>query len=151
VPDAKRSGDQSSQHRATIILVEDNDDVREITALLLSNLNYKVVQAANATSALRALEGGAKADLLMVDLGLPDMSGSELAARARALWTSLRVLYVTGSLDPPAARMGNETFIRKPFTFKQMAEAISDLLSAPDRVPAANGGPALASIPTKVV
>jgi CheY-like chemotaxis protein len=125
--------DRSGKSGASIVLVEDNDDVREVTAMLLSKLDYIVVVAENGAAALRLLENGAAADLLMVDLGLPDMSGAELAARARGRWPSLKVLFVTGYSDLPPAhgQLTNEEIIRKPFTFKEMNAAIAAALKGP--------------------
>lgn len=66
---------------ATIVLVDDNDDVREVTAMLLSKLGYSVIGAESGTKALNLLESGTVADLLMVDFSMPDMSGIELWPR----------------------------------------------------------------------
>jgi CheY-like chemotaxis protein len=125
---------RSGRSGALIVLVEDNDDVREVTAMLLSKLDYVVVEAQNGASALRLLESGAGADLLMVDLGLPDMSGTELAAQARGRWPSLKVLFITGYSDLPAAHgqlLVDEQIVRKPFTFRQIDAAIAAALSRP--------------------
>lgn len=125
--------DPSGKGSATIILVDDNDDVREVTAILLSKLGYIVIGAESGAAALRLLETGAAPDLLMVDFSMPDMSGIELSAKVRGGWPAVKVLFVTGYADVPGFRdqLGGEAVIKKPFTVKQLEAAVACALDAP--------------------
>lgn len=125
---------------ATIVLVDDNDDVREVTAMLLSKLGYDVIGAESGAEALSLLETGTAPDLLMVDFSMPDMSGIELSAKVRDGWPALKILFVTGYADVPGFRdqLSGEAVIKKPFTIKQLESALAGALNAPadhNRIP----------------
>ena len=77
----------SSGHQLSapnLLLVDDNDDVREITALLLRDTGYGVIEASSGIAALAELDGNPAIELLIVDFSMPGMSGIELLERARA-------------------------------------------------------------------
>jgi len=110
----------------TILMVDDNNDVREITGILLSDLGYSVVEADSGPAALVHLESGSAVDLVLVDLSMPGMSGFEMVTRARAKWPALKVLFVTGYADAPHynSQMRCESVIKKPFTVTELGVAI---------------------------
>jgi signal transduction histidine kinase/CheY-like chemotaxis protein len=123
-----------SRSGESILLVEDDDCVREHSASCLRELGYVVFEAADAASALKLIESEPDIRLLFTDLGLPGtMNGKALAERAREIRESLQVLITTayaasalvheGRLDP-----GLE-LLSKPFTFGELAKRIHDLLS----------------------
>jgi signal transduction histidine kinase len=120
----------------SILLVEDNDDVRAFTAEVLRQLGYRVTTASDGKGALTALEQLGVFDLLFTDVGLPlGMNGRELAEEAKRRWPHVRVLYTTGyarnsiihhgRLDP-----GVELLL-KPFTQSSLAAKVRRVL---DRV-----------------
>ena len=80
---------------ATVLLVEDNDQVREFAESLLTELDYRVLSAPSAVEALEALAAN-HVDLLFSDVMMPGMSGVELAQRARDLRPDLPVLLASG-------------------------------------------------------
>jgi len=119
----------------TILLVEDEEDVRAHSASVLRELGYRVIEAPNGAAALRLLDRHPEAKLLFTDVGLPGgMNGGQLADAARARRPDLRVLFTTayarrgivhaGRLDP-----GVE-MIPKPFTFADLAAKVRDVLDA---------------------
>jgi CheY-like chemotaxis protein len=118
---------------ATILLVDDNDDICEVTSMLLAKLGYKVIAARSGAAAISVLENGAAVDLLMVDFAMPDMSGLQLTDKVRSRWPDLRILIVTGYADDPAfqGRLCGETVIKKPFTANQLRASLAELLNAP--------------------
>jgi CheY-like chemotaxis protein len=124
---------EGGSHRATILLVDDNNDVREVTAILLNDLGYAVIEAESGQAVLAQLESGTTADLLMVDLAMPGMSGLEAVTKARAKWPALKVLFVTGYADAP--QMSNlllgEAVIKKPFSTTDLETAINQVLAKP--------------------
>jgi signal transduction histidine kinase len=117
----------------SILLVEDNDDVRAFTADVLRQLGYRVTTAPDGRAALSVLEKVDGFDLLFTDVGLPKgMSGRELAGQAQERWPGIKVLYTTGyarnsiihhgRLDP-----GVELLL-KPFTQSSLAAKVRRVL-----------------------
>jgi two-component system cell cycle sensor histidine kinase/response regulator CckA len=117
----------------TILLVEDEDPVREVTALLLESLGYQVLQVSNAADALNLMENTrVKIDLLFTDVIMPGMSGRELAEALRARDPGLKVLFQSGYTDDMVVRHGvlrsEVAFLQKPFTIDSLAKKIRDRL-----------------------
>ena len=81
----------------SILVVEDDDDVRAYTVEILRELGYRVLEAHDGPSALRLIERQDRLiDLMFTDVVMPGMSGRELADRARAVQPELKVLYTSG-------------------------------------------------------
>jgi CheY-like chemotaxis protein/two-component sensor histidine kinase len=118
----------------TILVVEDDDDVRAHTAALLRELGYRIVEAPGGAAALRLLEDEA-VDLLFTDLGLPGgMNGRELAEAARRKRPGLKTLFTTGYAREgvaDGAPPGEIELVLKPFTFAALAERIRRAIEAP--------------------
>jgi CheY-like chemotaxis protein len=119
----------------TILVVEDDHDVRAYLVELLRDLNYRVLSAHDAVSALGMIEtGNIRIDLLLTDVVLPGMNGRQLAEHAKNRRPDLKVLFTTGysrnaivhqgRLDPGVA------MIQKPITQDALAARIRDLLDA---------------------
>ena len=81
--------------RATVLVVDDDDDVREIMAVLLDSLGYDVIEANGGDAAL-AILGAQQIDLMLIDIGMPGMGGVETVCRARQRQPALLVLFSTG-------------------------------------------------------
>src|SRR4051812_4123136 len=77
----------------TILVVEDDERVREVSVEALRDLGYTVLQAADANQALAMLALQPSVDLLFTDVVMPDMNGRQLAEKARAAYPSLTLLY----------------------------------------------------------
>ncbi|WP_230492135.1 MULTISPECIES: PAS domain-containing protein [unclassified Janthinobacterium] len=107
-----------------ILLVEDNDDAREMTTEMLNMLGHTVhgVASAEAAMPLLAMPG---LDVLVTDISLPTMSGLELARHARAHWPQLDVVFASGH-DWGASLMQDASarFLRKPFGLEELAGAL---------------------------
>lgn len=117
-----------------ILLVEDDDLVRMLTQEVLEELGYRVQVEADAFAALEQLRQGDAFDLLMSDVGLPDMDGRELVAAARQLRPTLPVLFASGYgehelLDEVRARdsQARTESIVKPFDLQRLAILVSEL------------------------
>jgi PAS domain S-box-containing protein len=119
---------------ATILLVEDEGSVRSTVRRLLERHGYNVLEAANGQDAL-ALVAARKAEIHLVlsDMVMPGMGGTELAGRVRALAPALPVLLMTGYTEEAIIRAGDrsldEQIIEKPFTLHAMLEKISMALA----------------------
>ncbi|WP_198018854.1 hybrid sensor histidine kinase/response regulator [Azorhizobium doebereinerae] len=111
----------------TILLVEDDWLVRTSTVDMLEELGHEVLEAADGASAL-ALLGKRKVDLLLTDIGLPDISGVALAQQARARDAALPIVFLTGQSDAGAHGLGaGVRVITKPYTAAGLADIIADM------------------------
>jgi CheY-like chemotaxis protein len=121
----------------TILVVEDNDDVRRFSVEALRDLSYRVLEAQDGPSALQLLQDLDKQiHLLFTDIVLPaGMSGTEIAAAALSLRPQLKVLFTTGYDQKALASQGqlnaNVELITKPFVYGDLAERVREILSRP--------------------
>ncbi|MGX9189396.1 PAS domain-containing protein [Stenotrophomonas sp. Ker107b] len=134
-----------AQAETTVLVAEDNDDVRAYTVETLRQLGYRVLEAHDGPSALRLLERNeAHVDLLFSDIVMPGMSGWALAKQALGQKPDLRVLFTSGYPRDIEASGGvgrNITILPKPFTRTDLARSILGALR--EDSPAAGGGSAL--------
>jgi len=120
----------------TILVVEDNDDVRAYTVGVLRELGYRVIEAYDGAAGLRLLERQDRPlDLLLTDVIMPEMSGPELAEAARRHQPGIKILYNSGYTRDTIMRDGQlepgVDLIAKPFTFVQIAAKVRELLDRP--------------------
>lgn len=124
---------RSGSSEETILVVEDDHDVRAYTVGVLRELGYRVIEAYDGASALRLL---AKQDqqiqLLVTDVVMPEMSGSVLAETARLTQPNLKVLFNSGYTRDAIMQDGRlepgVDLISKPFTFESLAAKVRELL-----------------------
>jgi signal transduction histidine kinase len=119
----------------TVLLVEDEVGVRQLSKRVLDNAGYHVLEASNGDEAEKLFVHHADAiDLVMTDVIMPGCSGPELVSRLQLLAPALRVLYMSGYAEPSALhKMGIDrglTFVQKPFT---AAELVRHVRAALDR------------------
>jgi CheY-like chemotaxis protein len=117
----------------TVLLVEDEDNVRRFLVTALKNHGYRVVHASGGEDAIRVSgEFADRIDLLITDVAMPAIRGPELARRLRAQHSELRVLYISGYADPPAeesADFGPDShFLQKPFEQRVLLQAVREAL-----------------------
>jgi CheY-like chemotaxis protein len=120
---------------ATILVVEDADDLREITSLILTKNGYQVITAANGPAALEVVKNQAgKIDLLLTDVVMPFMQGPELVDRIAASHPEMRVLYMSGYAQPMLGDSGTleegVLLIEKPFTEPVLLDRVEQALNA---------------------
>ena len=121
----------------TILVVEDDDDVRTHAVAILRELNYNVLEAADAPSALRVMETRPTIDLLFTDVGLPGgVNGRQLADEARRRRPDLLVLFTTGYARNAIVHQGRldpgVELITKPFTFPALAKKMQAMFEPAD-------------------
>ncbi len=139
-PDSARSVAATPKARGgteTILVVEDDPEVRRLTEDALRELGYHVLIAADAKAAL-ALPGSDRVHLLLTDVVMPGVSGPELYTRLRERAPELRCLYMTGHADDLLGDRGflarGTQLVRKPFTLSTLAARVRDILDRePDR------------------
>ncbi|WAJ29474.1 GAF domain-containing protein [Antarcticirhabdus aurantiaca] len=122
----------------TILVLEDDDDVRAYSAEVLRELGYRVLEAGEGASALRLLDReDGKVDLLFSDVVLPGgMSGAVVAEEARKRQPKLKVLFTTGYARNAIVHQGRldhgVELLTKPFTFTALATRVRDILDRRD-------------------
>jgi CheY-like chemotaxis protein len=119
----------------TILVVEDDDDVRTSTVESLREIGYRVIEAHDGPSALRLLERQLRVDLLFSDVVLPGgLTGAQVGAQARAIRPGLKVLFTTGYARNAIIHHGRLDkgvhLITKPFSLNDLAAKIRDVLDA---------------------
>ena len=125
----------------TLLLAEDEDEVREMTADILAKAGYMVMSAMNGTRALElARRYNGPIHVLVTDLAMPTMNGRELARRLKLVRPDIKVLYVSGFVRDEAARAAiageDASFLPKPFTPTALIAAVSGLLASRPNRPA---------------
>ncbi|NIE76264.1 response regulator [Pantoea sp. Tr-811] len=114
-----------------LLVVEDDDIVRMLMVEVLDELGYSTLEAENAAAALKVIEDADQhLALLMTDVGLPDMRGEALAARARAVRPLLPVLFASGYAESFEVPEGMH-LIGKPFSIEQLRNKVLEILGTP--------------------
>jgi PAS domain S-box-containing protein len=113
----------------TVLLVDDDTAVREVTAALLREAEFNVIEAGSGGAGLEALDRTETVDLLLVDFAMPGMNGAEVAHEALLRRPGLPILFVTGYADLEAIRfVGEDRIVAKPFQPERLFQAIDSLL-----------------------
>jgi CheY-like chemotaxis protein len=118
---------QANPASGRILVVDDDAAVREVTVNMLRQSGYGVVEADSGHTALDALARGEVYDLMLIDIAMPGLSGTETVQRARRQWPGLRVLYVTGFADSSAVagpHTGDDPLIKKPFRLAELRDEV---------------------------
>ncbi len=117
----------------TILVVEDNPDVRRLVVRQLGDLGYTVIEAANGPLALKILDKGDKVDLLFTDVVMPGgMTGRQLAEAAKAKHPTLKMLFTSGYTEDSILRLGKldpgVRLLSKPYRKHELAMRIREAL-----------------------
>jgi len=118
----------------TILLVEDQEQVRAVACAILKRSGYRVLVAQHASEALLLCAAGSEPiHLLLTDVVMPNMSGAELARRAMSVRPGLKVLYMSGYTDDSVVRHGildsEMAFLQKPFTPETLTRKVREVLN----------------------
>jgi two-component system, cell cycle sensor histidine kinase and response regulator CckA len=129
VPERPQISPNGTEGTETLLLVEDNEAIREISSQALRRRGYTVFEARDAEEALDwAARSPQHADMLITDVVMPGMSGPNLAARLMKQNPNIRVLYMSGYTDDATevhgAFWGGVPLLQKPFTPSQLAERV---------------------------
>ncbi len=130
----RTAGPLSTSGTGTILVVEDEPAIRALAKRVLEGRGYRVIEAGSGKDALervRAEEG--PINLLLTDLVMPDMPGTELACRLEEMRPGVRVLFMSGYTDDGVVRSGQlgsgHAFLQKPFTPGILASKVREILS----------------------
>ena len=115
-----------------VLVVEDDDRVRQVSSDALAELGYTVMQAPDAHHALAMIATPARIDLLFTDVVMPDVNGRQLAEQARTVRPNLKVLFTTGYTKNAIVHNGTldpgVDLLPKPFTVDQLARKVRQVL-----------------------
>jgi CheY-like chemotaxis protein len=116
----------------TIMVVEDDEGVRDLVRIMLETKGYNVLAVAGAEEAERLCTD--EVDLLLTDVVMPEVNGRALAERLSLTSPSMRILFMSGYSDEAVYRHGeispNAAFIEKPFTDRTLARKVRDVLDS---------------------
>ena len=122
-----------SEKAATVLVVDDDAAVRELTVSALKALNYRVIEADSGRVALDAIRERHDIDLALIDLVMPVMNGRQLATRIRAADPARAILFMTGYDDLSGTDdFASEMVIKKPFKLVELAAAVERTLAVRD-------------------
>jgi DNA-binding NtrC family response regulator len=113
--------ENGTDRELTILIVDDDPEVREILAETLIEFGYRVKQAPSAEEALPMLTRHREIRMLITDVRMPGMSGLELASEARARDRGLKVILISGYFVPQPIEA---RFLKKPFHMQELASAV---------------------------
>ncbi len=125
------ASEDMAANKPSVLVVEDNDDVRELAVSVLGLAGYTVLSAASGEQALELIEGGAEVSLLFTDVIMPGgMNGLELIEKARKLHPGLPVLVTTGYMDdlPERGRSTDLKILAKPYRHETLLEHVQAAL-----------------------
>ncbi|HSR67077.1 MAG TPA: two-component regulator propeller domain-containing protein [Acidobacteriota bacterium] len=129
-----------AEGRETILVVEDDDGIRQLIAAILSKKGYQCLEASNGTAALEKVEGHrGHIDLLLTDVVMPGINGKELARRLSSSLRGLKVVFMSGYTEDAIDRHGvlepGTHFLQKPFTPASLVSLIREILDGTARPP----------------
>jgi CheY-like chemotaxis protein len=118
--------------RGSVIVVDDEPQVRRLLARILAEIGFSVTVAACGAEALSLLVD--PTDLMVLDIRLPDLSGTDVARLVRQRWPALPILFISAYPEPalkdPHAGELMDVFLAKPFTHAELIGSLSRLLPA---------------------
>jgi two-component system cell cycle sensor histidine kinase/response regulator CckA len=123
----ERQRDTLEPGTETILVVEDQVELRRLVLFILEGLGYRVLSAGGAEEALQALsDHGGPVHLLLTDVVMPGMSGRSLGDQLRALHPGIKVLFMTGYADAAlvGASLDDTDFLQKPFTPAELGQRV---------------------------
>jgi two-component system cell cycle sensor histidine kinase/response regulator CckA len=129
----------SLEGKETILLVEDQDEVRTVARQIMRRYGYHVLDARNAGEALLVCERHPRTiHLLLTDVVMPHVSGRELAERLLQIRPEMRVLYMSGYTENAIVHHGildsGIEYLQKPIVPEALARRLREVLDAPKRV-----------------
>jgi CheY-like chemotaxis protein len=120
--------DRIPDSTGTVLLIDDDNDLRSVISGALITLGYSVTEAADGPSGLKAIEKS-RPDVVVVDFAMPGLNGAEVARQARDRWPDLPIVLASGYADTAAIEQAigkDAKLLRKPFRIDELLAAVSD-------------------------
>jgi two-component system, cell cycle sensor histidine kinase and response regulator CckA len=123
-PESERT--QTARGTETVLLAEDEPQVRQLIRTLLEQAGYVVLVAENGEQALRKARRASQVDLLLSDVRMPHVGGVQLARQLRETWPEVKVLLMSGypDIDAVTAHEGGAPLFAKPFCARELLERV---------------------------
>ncbi|TMA24769.1 MAG: response regulator [Deltaproteobacteria bacterium] len=125
--EASGSGPGTGRRSSTILVVDDNADLRELVRELLLTAGHQVVEASDGAEALRLLRGGLRPRMILLDRNTPILDGPLLLREAADLLSDIAVVWMTGE-DRDVAHPSVVATLHKPFAVEELARTVEDAL-----------------------
>lgn len=117
-----------------ILIIDDDDFVRETICEVVERFNYNVIQARNGAEGLKALNGDGLPDLVITDIIMPGKSGLEIIAEIRKTFPAVKIIAISGGggskagdILAMAKDLGSDRVISKPIDFLELKKALTEL------------------------
>jgi CheY-like chemotaxis protein len=126
--------DSSSEQGITILLIDDEEMVINISEMMLKKLGYKVLKAHSGFEGLQLFEENkSKIDLIISDLEMPKMNGKEVMDKLREIDPQIKVMLSSGALtdtdEQDVMNKGFNGFIKKPYNMNTLCEKMAEILN----------------------
>ncbi len=125
---------EMAESHATVLVVEDDGDVREYIVSSLTRLGYRALEAGEASAALTIMENHPEVDLLLTDVGLPGLNGRKLAEQASRCLPGVKILFISGYARNAIVHNGvldpGVELLPKPFTMDSLARKLDQVLQS---------------------
>ena len=119
---------------ATILVVEDGESVRKMICAMLTQNGYQCLEASDGNEALGLLRGIGSVNLVLTDLMMPGMNGTELARHLSRDYPEIRIMFMSGYSEDPVIHStegARGLFLAKPFTASALTERVRQALNRP--------------------
>jgi CheY-like chemotaxis protein len=118
--------------RRTVLIIDDEESVREVLSRFLTKAGYEVKVAANGQEALQMVHSQAPPDLIVLDLMMPVMSGFEVlsALRVNSEWRRIPVVVLTATMGYSAGHLQADALLQKPFDSVTVQAAVAAAIAA---------------------
>lgn len=116
------------EHEATILVVDDDKDVRQMAISCLESLGYQVLAADSGQRALDIVASGASIDLILIDIAMPEVTGVEAMQSILKKRPAIPFLYMTGYVGPTKLDPSEQRVLKKPFTIAELSAKVEELL-----------------------
>lgn len=131
--DVKRTKEKIIGGKETILLVEDETDVRDVASETLQSIGYNIYEASNGIEALDYVKNkGSNISLVITDVIMPGMGGKELAENIEKIQPNLKVLFTSGYTDQKIVQSGklnnDINFLHKPYSIHELSKKIRELI-----------------------
>ncbi|CAN5161064.1 ATP-binding protein [soil metagenome] len=125
-PEVMEEPSRAEETGVVVMVVDDDDAVREVTAGFLSDLGYRVIEAGSGGAALDLVEQHDRIDAMVLDFAMPGMNGADLARELRSRRPRTPILFATGYADTDAlGEIDADHIVHKPFSQAELARKVS--------------------------
>jgi CheY-like chemotaxis protein len=128
VPSNELPSAPSPPHEATILVVDDDHDVRQFAVSCLESLGYRVLAADGGQAAMEIADSRARIDMVLLDIAMPEITGVEVKEAILRKRPALPFLYMTGYVGPTKLDPSEQRILKKPFTMAELAEKVEETL-----------------------